>query len=113
MVIARYIPERGDIVSLQFNPQAGKEQAGRRPALVISPKVYNEKVGLAIFCPITNSIKGYPFEVALPVRLSTHGVLLTDHLKSLDWNIRKIQFIEKLPKKTFAEVQQKILLLIN
>ena len=73
-----YTPERGDVVWISFTPQAGHEQAGRRPAVVLSPQVYNQKVGLAIFCPITNQIKGYPFEVALPSEVSVTGVILSD-----------------------------------
>lgn len=74
----RYIPARGDVVWLTFNPQAGHEQAGRRPALVLSPSSYNRKVGLAIFCPITSQVKGYPFEVAIPAGSKLGGVILAD-----------------------------------
>jgi len=113
MVMKSYIPDRGDIVSLQFSPQAGKEQAGRRPALVLSPKKYNQKVGLAIFCPITKQEKGYPFEVSLPQSLSTKGVILADHVKSLDWQMRKARFVEKVSKSTFEEVHAKTLALLQ
>jgi len=82
-----YVPERGEIVWLEFDPQAGHEQAGRRPALVISPKDYNAKVGLALVCPITSKIKGYPFEVVLPPGLIT-GAVLSDQVSSLDWRVR-------------------------
>ena len=81
----RYVPRRGDIVWLSFTPQAGHEQAGRRPALVLSPSAYNRKVGLALFCPVTSRVKGYPFEVTVPKGLSVAGVVLADQVKSLDW----------------------------
>ncbi|HEV2125939.1 MAG TPA: endoribonuclease MazF, partial [Chloroflexota bacterium] len=91
-----YVPERGDLVWLSFTPQAGHEQAGRRPALVISPAVYNGKVGLAIFCPITSQVKGYPFEVPLGGG-SIGGVVLADQVKGLDWRARKAEFAERAP----------------
>ncbi|MBF0245618.1 MAG: endoribonuclease MazF [Planctomycetes bacterium] len=87
-----YCPDRGDVVWLQFNPQCGHEQAGLRPALVVSPRSYNSKVGLALFCPITSQAKGYPFEVVLADN-SIKGVILSDQLKSLDWKSRNIRFI--------------------
>jgi mRNA interferase MazF len=83
-----YVPDRGDVVWITFNPQAGHEQAGRRPAVVLSPKAYNGKVGLALLCPITSQIKGYPFEVAIPDGLPVNGVILSDQVKSLDWKAR-------------------------
>jgi mRNA interferase MazF len=82
---ARYVPERGDLLWLTFDPQAGHEQAGRRPALVLSPAAYNRRAKLALVCPITSRAKGYPFEVALPAALPLSGVVLADHLKSADW----------------------------
>lgn len=87
-----YVPERGDIVWLSFDPQAGHEQAGRRPALVLSPSSYNRLTGLMLCCPITNQIKGYPFEVAIAGKgAKTTGVALADQVKSLDWEIRKAE----------------------
>lgn len=91
------IPERGDVFWLDFDPQAGHEQGGRRPALVLSPSSYNRKVGLALLCPITNQIKGYPFEVLLPAGLAVRGAVLSDHVKSLDWKARHPAFIAHLP----------------
>lgn len=99
-----YVPERGDAVWLDFNPQSGHEQAGRRPALVISPKAYNQKVGLALFCPITSQVKGYPFEVAIPKGSKLNGVVLSDQIKSLDWRARKAKLITKLPVNIVDEV---------
>ncbi len=103
-----YIPSRGDVVWLQFDPQAGHEQAGHRPAVVLSPKAYNEKVGLAIVCPITNQRKGYPFEVALPTEVDVTGVILADQVKSLDWRVRSATFQAALPPELIAEVLAKL-----
>ena len=109
----RYVPQRGDVVWLEFNPQAGHEQAGHRPALVLSPKDYNEKVGLALFCPVTNQIKGYPFEVVLPKGLKAKGAVLSDQVKSLDWKSRKAKRICTLPQEITNEVLEKISLLLS
>ena len=109
----KYIPLRGDIVWLEFNPQAGHEQAGRRPALVISPKIYNQKAGLALFCPITSQIKGYPFEVKIPANLKIEGVILCDQIKSLDWKMRKAKKICKIPSNTLDDVIARIKTLIE
>ncbi|MBE3588364.1 MAG: endoribonuclease MazF [Thermoanaerobacteraceae bacterium] len=108
-----YVPERGDIIWLQFDPQAGHEQAGKRPALVISPEPYNKKVGLALMCPITSKTKGYPFEVLLPADLTVSGVVLADQVKSLDWQARRAQFACKAPAEAVADVIAKILVLIS
>ena len=108
-----YIPAQGDIVWLQFNPQAGHEEAGRRPALVISPKEYNRKVGLALFCPVTSQVKGYPFEVLLPAGLAVSGAILSDQLKSLDWRARKAERLCTSPEEVVEEVLGKILTLIR
>ena len=108
-----YIPDSGDIVWITFNPQAGHEQAGRRPALVLSPASYNGKVGLAILCPITSQIKGYPFEVVIPNGLEVSGAILSDQVKSLDWKARKVEFDCKLPTSAFNEVVQKLSTLIR
>lgn len=103
-----YIPDRGDAVWLSFDPQAGHEQAGRRPALVLSPRAYNEKVGLALFCPITSQEKGYPFEVRLPANLPVSGVILADQVRSLDWRVRQADLIASMPDAVIAEVLAKI-----
>ena len=107
-----YVPRRGDIVWLTFNAQAGHEQAGRRPAVVLSPLAYNAKVGLALLCPITSAAKGYPFEVNLPHSLPISGVILADQVKSLDWQARAVEFICALPDAVTREVLQKIGLLL-
>lgn len=106
--MSSYIPERGDIVWLTFSPQAGHEQAGRRPALVLSPKSYNSRVGLGIFCPITNQAKGYPFEVALPAGLPVSGVVLADQVRNLDWQARQADFECVAPEELLVAVSQKL-----
>ena len=103
-----YVPSRGDLVWINFNPQVGHERAGRRPALILSPANYNSKVGLAFLCPITSKIKGYPFEVALPQKLSVNGVILSDQVKNLDWKSRNVEFIGKLNNKSVDEVLQRL-----
>lgn len=113
MVTNPYVPDRGDLVWLQFNPQAGHEQAGKRPALVISPAAYNGKIGLSLLCPVTSKIKGYPFEVIIPQDLPIEGVILSDQVKSLDWQSRQATFICKVPVETLAEVVSKLELLIR
>jgi mRNA interferase MazF len=109
----RYIPARGDVVWITLKPQAGHEQAGRRPAVVLSPSSYNGKVGLAILCPITSQVKGYPFEVALPSGSNLGGVILADQVKSLDWRIRRAEFICKLHRETTEEVLDKLATLLT
>ena len=104
----RYVPDRGDVVWLTFTPQAGHEQAGRGPALVLSPASYNSKVGLAICCPITSQVKGYPFEVKVPPGLRAGGVVLSDQVKSLDWRARDARFMARLPIAATAEVLEKL-----
>lgn len=99
-----YAPDRGDIIWLMFNLRAGHEQAGRRPALVLSPAAYNQRVGLALVCPITSQIKGYPFEVPLPTGLPVTGVVLADQIKSLDWRVRQATLIATVPATLVADV---------
>ncbi|GMO36270.1 MAG: endoribonuclease MazF [Termitinemataceae bacterium] len=112
MVVKNYIPDRGDIIWLDFDPQSGHEQKGKRPALVLSPKDYNKKVGLGIFCPITSHIKNYPFEVEIKnVKIS--GAILSDQIKSLDWIKRNASFIIKAPEEKTEEVAQKATILIH
>jgi len=108
-----YVPDRGDVVWISLNPQAGHEQAGRRPALVISPAAYNGKVGLAILCPITSHIKGYPFEVIIPSGLKAAGAILSDQVKNLDWTARNAEFICKLPDAILQEVLKKLNTLVR
>jgi len=103
-----YVPQRGDAIWINFDPQAGHEQAGRRPAIVLSPQTYNGKVGLCLLCPITNQVKGYPFEVLIPAGLAVTGAALSDQAKSLDWRVRKAEFIVQLPKTITNEVLKKL-----
>ncbi len=107
-MVTPYIPGRGDVVWVQFNPQAGHEQAGRRPALVVSPASYNRRVGLALLCPITSQVKGYPFEVSLPVGGKVSGVVLADQIKSLDWRARQAELVARAPEAVTREVLQKL-----
>ena len=107
-----YVPERGDVVWIALNPQAGHEQAGRRPAVVVSPRAYNGKVGLGLFCPITSRAKGYPFEVQLPSDLPVKGVVLADQVKSLDWRARRAELAGHLPEDTCGEVIGKLVIIV-
>jgi mRNA interferase MazF len=109
----RYVPQRGDVVWITLNPQAGYEQSGRRPAVVLSPKLYNDKVGLAILCPITSQVKGYPFEVLIPSGFSIKGAILSDQVKSLDWHVRNAEFICTLSPETISLVLRKLDTLLN
>ncbi|WP_379146283.1 endoribonuclease MazF [Paenibacillus sp. sgz500992] len=113
MVTGGYVPDRGDLVWLQFNPQTGHEQAGKRPALVVSPASYNGKVGLSLLCPVTSKQKGYPFEVVIPQDLPIEGVILADQVKSLDWQSRQAVFICKVPQIILSDVVAKLDLLIR
>lgn len=113
MVTREYVPDAGDVVWIDFSPQAGREQAGRRPAVVLSRRIYNEKASLAILCPVTSQPKGYPFEVPLPGGLRFHGVILADHLKSLDWRKRQIQKAGRVPAAVLEVVRKRIAALIG
>jgi mRNA interferase MazF len=126
VVARRYIPERGDLVWLQFDVRvdvrggghtggesAGREQSGRHPALVISPKAYNKKVGLGLFCPVTSRIKGYPYEVVLPETLPIAGAILSDQIKSLDWRARAAERIGRAPEDVVDECLSKIETLVR
>ncbi len=103
-----YIPRRGDVIWITLNPQAG-----RRPAVVLSPEAYNGKVGLAILCPVTNQVKGYPFEVRIPGDLPVTGAILADQVKSLDWRVRNAELIFTLPSRVISEVLQKLATLLS
>lgn len=103
-----YVPDVGDLVWCSFSPQAGREQAGRRPALVLSPRSYNTKAGLCLLCPVTGQAKGYPFEVSLPPGLPVQGVVLGDHLKSADWQARTVEMIGSVPAEVLAQVRARL-----
>ena len=111
--MAFYCPRRGDVVWLAFNPQAGHEQAGHRPALVLSPESYNRKTGLAIFCPVSSQEKGYPFEVQIPEGYKVSGVILSDQVKNLDWKARQAKFCCEIPSITLSEVMSKLRILLT
>ncbi len=108
-----YVPDRGDVVWLRFDPPAGHEQTGRRPAVVLSPKAFNREVGLALFCPITSRVKGYPFEVPLHVGAKLEGVILADQIKSLDWKARRASKIARVSQGLMEEVTARVLALVD
>src|SRR5882724_4527098 len=103
-----YVPERGDAVWITLDPQVGHEQAGRRPALVLSPATYNGRVGLAVVCPLTNQSKGYPFEVALPDGLPVTGVVLADQVRNVDWRGRRTEHLCTVPEEIVDEILAKL-----
>jgi mRNA interferase MazF len=107
-----YVPERGDVVWMLFGPQAGHEQSGRRPGVVMSPSIYNGKTGMALCCPVTSQIKGYPFEVLVPGGLKISGAVLADHIRNIDWKTRRAEYLCKLSDKAINEVTEKILSLL-
>lgn len=112
-MVKEYIPSRGDIIRLSFNPQQGREQAGIRPALVISPQAYNKVSHFVLACPITSRLKGWRFEVPLPQGLTTYGVVLSDQIRVLDWQVRKAQFVENVPIELVDEVLARLAPLVN
>lgn len=113
MVARAYVPDAGDLVWLTFDPQAGHEQRGRRPALILSPRAYNAKARLAVACPITSQVKGYPFEVALPSDGTLTGVVLADHVKNLDWSARRVVFAGKAPIELVTDVRERLRVLLG
>lgn len=113
MTKPRYVPRRGDVVRLDFDPQKGHEQAGRRPALVLSPTDYNRTVGLAVVCPITNEKKGYPWEAEIPDNDFVSGVVLSDQVKSLDWRERRAEFLCTPDERLLDEVVEKTTALLS
>ena len=113
MVERDYVPSRGDIVGLSLTPRAGREQAGHRPALVLSPRTYNGRTGLALMCPITSRVKGYPFEVALPSASNVSGVVLADPIKRLDWRARRARYECRTTTQVVGEVLDKVGVLLE
>jgi mRNA interferase MazF len=105
---AAYVPDAADLIWLAFSPQAGREQAGRRPALVLSARAYNAKTGLCVACPVTGQAKGYPFEVRLPDGLPVKGVVLSDHVKSLDWRARNAEHVGSVSADVLAQVRARL-----
>ena len=113
MVKKPYVPRRGDIIWVNMTPQAGHELAGRRPAVVLTPEKYNHRVGLAIVCPITSKLKGYPFEVVIPPKMKIGGAVLADHVRNVDWNAREAEFACALPEEILHEVTDRIFVLFK
>ena len=113
MVRSSYVPDAGHLIRIDFDPQTGHEQAGWRPAIVLSPASYNRPTGLAIVAPITNQEKGYPFEVVLPAGLKVTGVVLSDAIKNVDWRARNARFVEAAPPAILGAVQQRLGLLLG
>ena len=113
MKSGKYVPDRGDIVWLNFTPQTDHEQRGKRPALILSPKIYNEKTSLCICLPITTKVKGYPFEVPLPKGLEVEGVILSDQIKNLDYVARDVTYICEAPQEVVSNVQKNVLALLG
>ena len=113
MVARAYVPDAGDLIWLDFTPQAGREQAGRRPAVVLSPRSYNEKTSLAVVCPVTSHVKGYPFEVGLPPGSRIRGAILSDHLKNLDWRQRQAQKAGKIQRSILEQVRSRVAALLQ
>ena len=113
MVARAYVPDAGDLVWLTFDPHAGHEQRGRRPALILSPRIYNAKARLAIACSITSQVKGYPFEVPLPTGGKISGVVLADHVKNLDWQARQAVFETKAPADVVTDVRERLRVLVG
>lgn len=108
-----YIPQCGDVIWITLNHQGGHEQAGRRPAIVLSPGAYNGKTGIVILCPVTSLVKGYPFEVRIPGGLPVKGVILADQVKSLDWKARQAEWLCTLPPDVTTEVLAKLGVLLE
>ena len=108
-----FIPDRGDLIWLTFNPQTGHEQAGRRPAIVLSPKGYNDKTSLSLVCPITSQVKGYPFEISIPQGVPIQGVILSDQIRSLDWRSRQAEWASSLPEETILKVLDRLKILLG
>ena len=111
--MAAYIPDAGDIIKINLDPRNGHEQGGWRPALVLSPRIYNAKTGLAVVVPITNREKGYPFEVPLPGQIKTTGVVLADAVKSVDWRARNAKYADTAPPEVMEAVLERLRALLG
>jgi mRNA interferase MazF len=113
VVVREYVPDAGDLVWVDFSPQAGREQAGRRPAVVLSARIYNDKASLAVVCPVTSQAKGYPFEIAIPAGIAVRGVILADQLKSLDWRQRQVQKAGRIPPAALEQIRKRVAALLG
>lgn len=107
-LVTQYVPEAGDLVWLEFDPQTGREQAGLRPAVILSPSYFNSRTGVAYACPITSKVKGYRFEITLPPGLPVHGAVLCEHMRSLDWRARKASFLGRMPDAVLGQIREVI-----
>ena len=103
-----YVPDAGDIIWVSFDPQRGHEQRGPRPSLVLSPRAYNARRSLALVCPVTSHVKGHSFEVPLPADSKIKGAVLCDHLRSIDWRVRRVRFAQAAPDEVLTEVRERI-----
>jgi mRNA interferase MazF len=113
MAKQNYVPDRGDVVWIDFSPQAGHEQGGRRPGVILSSAIYNGRVGNAVVCPVTSQVKGYPFEVPIPLGLPVGGVILADQVKCVDWRARQASFLCQLPPAVVDIVAAQVISLIT
>jgi len=113
MVKVRYVPDVGDIIKVDLDPSAGHEQGGWRPAIVLSPVSYNGKTTLAVVVPVTNQVKGYPFEVLLPMQMKTTGVILTDQIRNLDWHARRAKYVETAPAEVLKAIHERLIALVG
>jgi mRNA interferase MazF len=113
MVAARYTPDRGHVIKIDFDPSEGHEQDGWRPAIVLSPMEYNGKTRLAVAVPVTHQVKGYPFEVRLPAGMKTKGVALADAIKNLDWYTRGARYVETAPVEVIHAIHERLILLLG
>src|ERR1700736_2750429 len=112
MVTVRYVPDTGHIIKVDLDPGSGHEQGGWRPAIVLSPISYNGKTGLAVVAPVTNKVKGYPFEVLLPGQMKTTGVILTDQIRNLDWHARRAKYVESAPAEVLKAIHERLITLL-
>jgi mRNA interferase MazF len=113
MVAIRYVPDTGHVIKVNLDPVEGHEQGGWRPAIVLSPSSYNAKTRLAVAVPVTNQGKGYPFEVRLPERMKTTGVVLADAIKNLDWHARGAKYVETAPSEVIHAVHERLVALLG
>lgn len=110
-MVVRYVPDRGDVVWVNLNPTRGHEQAALRPCIVLSPRSYNSKSGLALMCPITSHAKQYPFEVMVNTQ-KVRGVALVDQIRSIDWNARRVRYVSKAPRRALQDIEAKLTALL-
>lgn len=109
----RYVPDAGHVIKVDLNPSAGHEQGGWRPAIVLSSNLYNGKTSLAVVVPVTNQVKGYPFEVPLPHQMKTTGVVLADGIKNLDWRVRRARYVETAPAEVLQSIRERLIALLG